>query len=186
MNLHNPSFECAGCGRMVGPPNVWIDDGATWCSECVALGARARRWMRLEYHFLRVLAIGLVLGVLLLAAAQCANGQVTMDTPLVNDRATVMIRNSTLDSMQVEMEGLYWTTEREVRVDAIVGPSRFKLAPGQVQHVRIMVREPVEHGQVLRLSTLLTPVVPIPEGVDSTVVTHIVMATRWVTKVTVR
>lgn len=42
-------------------------------------------------------------------------------------------------------------------VQSMISPSRFHLAPGETQTVRILARETVEPGSELRLVTTLTP-----------------------------
>ncbi|HLS47833.1 MAG TPA: hypothetical protein VK012_04895, partial [Gemmatimonadales bacterium] len=43
------------------------------------------------------------------------------------------------------------------RVKAVVSPSRFQLAPGESQLVRLLLREPLAADSVIRLVTTLTP-----------------------------
>jgi len=69
-------------------------------------------------------------------------------------------------------------------VDAVVSPRVFQFGPGETQTLRILVRERVEAGAVLRLVTLFEPVVPEkPAEHPNGVVTRLNFATRYITKV---
>ena len=72
-------------------------------------------------------------------------------------------------------------------VEAIVSPAQFVLAPGSTQALRILLREDVRPGTVLRLVTLLTPkgAPPAPDSVSGPTA-RIVFATRLITRVVVR
>jgi len=141
-------------------------------------------------HTLRAVArnaIPAALGVLF--AAVPARAQVAAVTDLKNDVAAFEVRNPSAQTMSVEValhhgsivDGNLVLGEA---VDAIVGPTAFRLLPGGSQTVRALVREPVEPGRVLRIVTTLTPVVEQQDG-DGRPRGQIVLATRLITKLIV-
>lgn len=81
------------------------------------------------------------------------------------------------------------TAERIGRpVLARIAPHAFTLGPGEAQRVRIILREPVPGGTLLRLCTTFTPAdadAPAP-GSDRVAVARLIVVTRLVSKVHVQ
>ncbi len=120
--------------------------------------------------------------------------QVASVLTLSNSEATTHVRNpSPTEAVRITIElrhavqvGSTVTLGREVV--ALVAPSRFTLAPGEDQTVRIRLRESVPSGTVLRLVTVFTPTaVDAPaQGSETTAVARLVTVIRLITKVEVR
>src|SRR5690606_17328183 len=104
----------------------------------------------------------LVMMVLAVAASQ-ASAQVSSETVLDSTGyATTMVRNNSAEVLDVEVELRHGAVTKEridlgERVKAVVSPSRFQLAPGESQLVRLLLREPLAADSVVRLVTTLTP-----------------------------
>jgi P pilus assembly chaperone PapD len=105
-----------------------------------------------------------LLGVAILAmAASQAGAQVSSETVLDSaGYATTMVQNGSAEVLDVEVELRHGAVTRDridlgERVEAVVSPSRFRLAPGESQLVRLLVREPLAADSVVRLVTTLTP-----------------------------
>lgn len=105
--------------------------------------------------------------------------------------ASTMVQNRGADLVDVTVELRYGSvTEAGVRlgdrVDALVSPAEFMLAPGDVQTVRILVREKLAPAEVVRLVTTIVPRSPAavtPAAPDSGAQARLTFATRLVTKV---
>jgi len=122
-------------------------------------------------------------------------GQVPSTVDLRNGQvASTIIRNpSPVETLTVAVElrerfvaGGRVTVGRAI--DALVSPARFTLAPGEVQTVRLRLREPVAPGTVLGLVTTFAPasVDAAAPGSDTAPVARLVLVTRLITKVVVR
>lgn len=105
-----------------------------------------------------------LMGVAMLAlAASQAGAQVSSETVLDSTGyATTMVQNSSAEVVDVEVELRHGSVSRDridlgERVEAVVSPSRFRLAPGESQLVRLLLREPLAADSVVRLVTTLTP-----------------------------
>lgn len=100
----------------------------------------------------------------LLLAPSAAAAQVSNETFLDSTGyATTMVQNQSPEIVDVEIELRHGTVSaKEVTlgeaVKAVVSPSRFQLAPGESQLVRLLVREPLAADSVLRLVTTFTPI----------------------------
>lgn len=132
-------------------------------------------------------AIPVLLGLTLCAAP--VHAQVAAVTEMKNDVATIEVRNPGTQMMSVEVALHHGTIEDGKlvlgdAVQAIVGPSSFRLLPGSAQTVRALLREAVQPGTVLRVVTTLTPVVEQPAG-ETQLRSRIVLATRLITKLIV-
>lgn len=135
----------------------------------------------------------LVLAAVLVAAPGLpAAAQIAPET-LLDSRgyASTMVQNRGADLVDVTVELRYGSvTEAGVqlgdRVDALVSPAEFMLAPGDVQTVRILVREKLGPAEVVRLVTTIVPRSPAsatPAGPDDGAQARLTFATRLVTKV---
>jgi hypothetical protein len=99
----------------------------------------------------------------LLLCAQGVAAQVTAVAELRNGVAELRIGNPTTAPLSVELT-LYRDATKEGQpvalgdsVSALISPRAFVLQSGEVQVVRIRVREPVKPNELLRLATLFTP-----------------------------
>ena len=137
-----------------------------------------------------ILARNAILAALgLLIAAVPVRAQVAAVTDMKGDVAGFEVRNPSARTMSVEValhhgEVVDGKLVLGEAVDAIVGPTAFRLLPGGAQTVRVLVRETVESGTVLRIVTTLTPVVEQQDG-DGRSRGQIVLATRLITKLIV-
>src|SRR5690606_662935 len=91
-----------------------------------------------------------LLGIVVLAmAASQASAQVSSETVLDSTGyATTMVQNGSAEVLDVEVELRHGSVTKErvelgERVPAVVSPSRFQLAPGESQLVRLLLREPL-------------------------------------------
>lgn len=116
------------------------------------------------------------------------DAQVAAVTDMRENVAAVEVRNPSTQPQTVVIE-LHHGVVRDGRlelgavVDAIVGPSEFHLEPQAGQTVRLLLREEVEPGTILRLVTTLTPIPqPRPEGRTTS---QLILATRLITKLIV-
>lgn len=136
----------------------------------------------------------LLLGVALLAlAASPAGAQVSSETVLDSaGYATTMVQNGSAEVLDVDVELRHGTVTKDrielgERVNAVVSPSRFRLAPGEAQLVRLLVREPLAADSVVRLVTTLTPRDAREVGrTGEGAVAQLRFATRLVTRVRAR
>jgi hypothetical protein len=118
----------------------------------------------------------------------CAGGlsaQVTAVAELRNGVAELRIGNPTTAPLSVELT-LYRDATKEGQpvalgdsVLALISPASFTLKPGDVQTVRIKVRDTVRTGELLRLATLFTPLEA--ESVEQGM--KLLVRTRLITKV---
>jgi hypothetical protein len=129
-----------------------------------------------------------VLLLLCVLSAGAGGAQVSTETPLRGGVAELKVANTTQRILHVTL-GLYRDATppgQPVTLGKLVGtlisPSAFTLKPGDVQTVRLRVREYVAPRELLRLSTLFTPhEADVPP--DSASGLRILMRTRVVTKV---
>jgi P pilus assembly chaperone PapD len=143
---------------------------------------RSRRWLG---RLVLSASLGAALGA-------PASAQIAPET-LLDSRgyATTMVQNRGTDVVDVTVELRYGSvTEAGVdlgdRVDALVSPAEFMLAPGDVQTVRILVREKLQPAEVVRLVTTIVPRSPAavtPAEPDAGAQARLTFATRLVTKV---
>jgi hypothetical protein len=104
-----------------------------------------------------------VLVVVLSVTAPEAQGQVTAEAQLSNGVTEVQIGNPTPKLLSVSLSLFRDATQpgKPVAlgdsVSALISPSAFTLNPGEIQTVRIRVRESVAPGELLRLASLFTP-----------------------------
>ena len=131
-------------------------------------------------HRFLFIAIGFWVALTLLLVTVELQGQVNHDVPVDDNLAAVLVRNAAVDSLTVTVEGIFRDIERTTRVQAILSPRSFVLAPGGQQIVRVLIQDSTTTGEVLRLSTRLSPMIPTENGV------YILMDLRLVTKLTVR
>lgn len=130
-------------------------------------------------------ALGAVATFMALAAPPAA-AQVAAVTDMKNNTAAVEVRNPSARPQTVEV-ALHHGDVVDGRlvlgepVDAIVGPRSFRLEPQAHQTVRVLLRETVRPGTVLRLVTTLTPVQDTSDGSGQSG-SRIVLATRLITK----
>lgn len=120
-----------------------------------------------------------------------ARGQVAAETILREGYGLAPVQNGSDSPISVTVEIRHGTVleghlELGDPVDAIVTPRAFRLEPGGRQAVRVLLRETVPPGMVLRLVTTMTPVAEISSSPQEQVVTRLVLATRFITKVLVR
>ena len=133
----------------------------------------------------------LLLGMALLAlAASQASAQVSSETVLDSTGyGTTMVQNGSTEMLGVEVELRHGTVTKDrielgERVNAVVSPSRFRLAPGEAQLVRLLLREPLAADSVVRLVTTLTPRdAREVSRTEAGAVAQLRFATRLVTKV---
>jgi P pilus assembly chaperone PapD len=105
--------------------------------------------------------------------------------------ASTMVQNRGADVVDVTVELRYGSVTHEgvdlgERVDALVTPAEFMLAPGDVQTVRILVREKLQPAEVVRLVTTIvprSPASPDPAPAENGAQARLTFATRLVTKV---
>ena len=128
--------------------------------------------------------------LLLTLAARPATAQIDAETLLDGSGYGVArIHNASADIVDVAVELRHGTVSPEAvtlgdRLDALVSPASFHLAPGETQTVRILVRERLPADSVVRLVTTLTPRVGPSNDDDATAAsTRLVLATRLVTRV---
>jgi len=123
-----------------------------------------------------------------------AHGQVpsTLDVRVGRVTSTIVRNPSPVETLTVAIElrerfvaGGTVTVGR--RVDALVSPATFVLAPGETQTVRLRLREPVAPGTVLGLVVTFTPtsVDAAAPGSDTVPIARLVLVTRLITKVRV-
>jgi hypothetical protein len=123
-----------------------------------------------------------------------AHGQVPSTVHLRNGQVTsTIVRNpSPVETLTVAIElrerfvaGGTVTVGR--RIDALVAPATFVLAPDETQTVRLRLRERVAPGVVLGLVTTFAPasVDAAAPGSDTAPVARLVLVTRLVSKVRV-
>jgi P pilus assembly chaperone PapD len=129
------------------------------------------------------------LGLVALAAGP-ARGQVAAETILREGHGLAPVQNGSDSPISVTVEIRHGTVleghlELGDPVNAIVTPRAFRLEPGGRQAVRVLLRETVPPGTVLRLVTTMTPV-PETSSPQEQVVTRLVLATRFITKALVR
>jgi len=125
-----------------------------------------------------------VIAALLLCAATLLSAQVSAVVELHGRDAELRVRNPTSTALSVSIS-LYRDATKDGgpvtlgdSVSARISPASFTLQPGNVQTVRIRVREPVESGELLRLATMFTPI-----EADSTAGMRLRVRTRLITKV---
>ena len=144
--------------------------------------ARRRRWFG-------PLALSAALGA---APAIPADAQIAPETLLdARGYASTMVQNRGTDVVDVTVELRYGSvSEAGVQlgesVDALVSPAEFMLAPGDVQTVRILVREKLQPAEVVRLVTTIVPrsAAPVtPAAPEAGAEARLTFATRLVTKV---
>jgi hypothetical protein len=121
----------------------------------------------------------------LLLCAPTVTAQVTAVAELRNGVAELRIANPTAAPLLVELS-LYRDATKEGQpvalgdsVAALISPASFTIKPGEVQTVRIRVRDSVRTGELLRLATLFTPheVEAAEQGM------RLLVRTRLITKV---
>jgi P pilus assembly chaperone PapD len=111
--------------------------------------------------------LALLAGALLCAPAVAA--QVTAVAELRSGVATLSIGNPTPGPLHITVQLFRDATVAGGpvtlgdSVSALISPSTFTLQPGEVQTVRIRVKEPVRLGELLRVVTLLDPQPPEAE-----------------------
>ncbi len=147
------------------------------------LGLGARRWLGSA-----LVPAGLAFAMLTVPAGVCW-GQVQPVVELKDGYAKTTLWNRSAELVRVSVELRHGeVVDGKVQlgslVDAVVSPRVFQFGPGETQTLRILVRERVEAGAVLRLVTLFEPVVPEkPAEHPNGVVTRLNFATRYITKV---
>jgi len=132
---------------------------------------------------------GLVVGLTVRAHGQVPS---TLDVRAGQVTSTIVRNPSPVETLTVAIElrerfvaGGAVTVGR--RIDALVSPATFVLAPGETQTVRLRLREPVASGTVLAFVVTFTPTfadAPAP-GSDTAPVARLVLVTRLISKVLV-
>jgi hypothetical protein len=126
-----------------------------------------------------------VVVLLLLLSARSLFSQVTAVAALKNGAADLFVGNPTSGPLSVTVSLFRDATPTGGPVTlgdsvaALITPRTFTLGPGEMQTVRLRVREPVAPGELLRLVTLLDPSI----APDSSQGVRLVFRTRLITKV---
>lgn len=143
---------------------------------------------------MRPLTLLVPVAVALLGGARPAAAQLDSETLLDSaGYATTLVHNRSPGIVDVEVELRHGSVTAERielgdRVNALVSPGRFQLAPGESQVVRLLVRERLASDSVLRLVTTLTPkeareLPPADSDSVSGARARLFYATRLITKV---
>jgi hypothetical protein len=128
---------------------------------------------------------------LFFALLLCAHGlsaQVTVGAVLRDGVTELRIMNPTAAPLSVEMSLYRDATKADGPVtlgdsiSALISPRSFILQPGQVQAVRLRVREAVKPNELLRLATMFTPL----EALAAEQGIRLLVRTRLITKVVVQ
>lgn len=144
------------------------------------------RDLRRRLRFVQLLWV--VLGLAGPAAAQ-VDAETLLDE---SGYGVARIHNASGDVVDVDVELRHGSVTRDsvslrARLDGLVTPSRFHLAPGESQTIRILVRERLEPGSVARLVTTLTPRAAVARSDTATgAEARLIFATRLITKVRAR
>ena len=146
------------------------------------LGLGARRWL-----LSALVPAGIALGALI-TPTDVSWGQVQPIVELKDGYAKTTLWNRSTELLRVSVEPRHGevvdgNVQLGAPVDAIVSPRLFQFGPGETQTLRILVRERLAPGAVLRLVTLFEPVVPETPTKPNEVVTRLDFATRYITKV---
>jgi hypothetical protein len=147
---------------------------------------RTMRDLRRRLRFVQLLWV--VLGLAGPAAAQ-VDAETLLDE---SGYGVARIHNASGDVVDVDVELRHGSVTRDsvslrARLDGLVTPSRFHLAPGETQTIRILVRERLAPGSVARLVTTLTPRAAVARSDTATgAEARLIFATRLITKVRAR
>jgi hypothetical protein len=178
---------CAWCGVVIaeGTTNEVISHGI--CPLCalnhfgIPISDIVRPEERPRTRPIRKLFSSLAL---LLLAISPLHGQVTAVADMYNRVTEVRVMNRSTAPLRAVLSIFRDATTPTSpvtlgdSVHALISPSAFMLLPGQVQTVRIMVRDSVSAGELLRLSSLLTPV-----DTSTAPGMRLVVATQLITKI---
>jgi len=189
----SPQVVCAWCGSVKREGSLPASHGI--CDECserefggYIVGVIARsalppeprrvRWVHLWPWWSFLLAA-------LLLSAPSAVAQVTATAAMRNGVAELRIGNPTTAPLSIEITLYRDATKPDSAVtlgdsvSALISPRSFVLQSGEVQVVRIRVREPVKPNELLRLATMFTPheAEAVAQGM------RLLVRTRLITKV---
>jgi len=176
---------CTDCSeRVFGSVDVrWLRDAVSPPSQPVSAkvmkrlkAVAGRRWPAWVSLFLPTV----------LLCAQGLSAQVTATVELRDSVAELRVMNPTASQMSIDISLFRDATKAGGTVTlgdsvaALISPRLFVLQPGQVQAVRIKVRDSVTAGEMLRLATMFTP-----QASDSTAGARLLIRTRLISKVLV-
>lgn len=193
-----PELICAWCQRKlrIGPPPATHGICEACCMKTFGFAPSdeeshdtvplvSREFRRMVFGMMAVVLLGIVL---LVFNAFRAHAQVTAIAELHQGITEVRVGNPSAWPLAVRLEGLFRdkTTDSTPvtlgdSVHALITPTSFTLQPGEVQTIRIRVRDSVSVGELLRLATLLTPI-----DTSTAQGARLIIATRLVTKVVAR
>lgn len=143
-------------------------------------------------HSVRILAALSLAALVAVATGRPAAAQIAPETHLDSrGYAATMLHNRGAEVLDVTVELRHGSVTNDKvelgeAVDALISPAAFKLAPDETQTIRILVREELPPGGVVRLVTTLTPraVEPPPTAAPVTEAqARLTFATRLITKV---